>query len=43
MATKPGKTVKIQVIRGVYDVREKQFIRNGKAVRLGGRVRRGNS
>lgn len=42
MATKPGKIVRIEISRGAYAVRQKLFIRNMKAVKMKGVVRRGS-
>lgn len=42
MVIKPGKIVKVQITRGKYDVRQKLFIRNRKALKLKGTVRRGS-
>lgn len=42
MATRPGKIVRIEIPRGTYAVRGKLFVRNAKAVKLKGVVRRGS-
>ncbi|MEN6416262.1 MAG: hypothetical protein ABFD49_06960 [Armatimonadota bacterium] len=42
MATISGKIVKISIRRGAYAVRQKNYIRNLKAIKMKGVVRRGN-
>jgi hypothetical protein len=42
MATKPGKLVMVSKLRGAYAARQKLYIRNGKAIKMKGTVRRGN-
>ncbi|MHB9038773.1 MAG: hypothetical protein ACYC64_19175 [Armatimonadota bacterium] len=43
MATHSGKLVRVLIPRGVYALRQKSFIRNGKAIKMKGTVRRGDS
>ena len=42
MATKPGMIVRISIPRGIYAPRVKLFIRNRKALKVKGFIRRGN-
>lgn len=42
MAIKAGKLIRISAPRGGCDVRQKLYIRNGKAIKMKGTVRRGN-
>ena len=43
MATKPGVIVRIPMLRGAYAPRTKLFVRNCKALKVKGFIRRGSS